>query len=284
MNQIHISEKVTFSLPSRMEELTPSQLKKMMWVLSIKKLPIDKAKLIVLVQSLSLPFWKRIRFQFFYFFTASTIERADILYQTLTFQDFRRFTSQKFKKIRSLFVLLHGPDSGLANATLWEYIKAEKYYLRYSSTNKSEWLDLLVATLYRPQRKKYSKFEHEDIRVPLNDAVIKKFLPYVEKIDLETKLSILAWFDNCREQIIKHFPLIFPKAPAQEKTNPLQQIKKKSTEPDWMPMISELAGSMDNYDKIGNTNLFTAFTDISHRIKKNQQAKIEAAQNKRRKK
>lgn len=278
MHQVFISEKQCFDLPSRMDELTPTQLKKMMWVISRKLYGVDKAKLMVLIMSLSLPIWKRLKFQFFYFFQANIIERADIVFLTQSFQQFDQITIQKIQKIGGRFVLLHGPESGLINSTFWEYIKAEKYYLNYTKTLDKEWLNKLVATLYRPARKDYDKRIHEDIRIPLSDHGIKYHLREVEKTDMETKLAILKWFDSCRNALAKNFPLVFPKPKQSAKTNnPIEMLSQSPANGGgWLQLISELAGSMDNYDKIGNTNLIIAMTDISHRIKKSNEAKAQA--------
>lgn len=283
MHQVFISEKQCFDLPSRMDELTAYQLKKMMWAISSKLEPVNKAKLIVLIMSLSLPIWKRLRFQFFYFFQANTIERADIVFLTQSFREFDQLSTQKIEKLGGTSVLLHGPHAGLSNSTFWEYIKAEKYYLNYIKTQDKDWLNKLVATLYRPARKDYDKRIHEDIRLPLSDHGIKYHLREVEKTDLETKLAILKWFDSCRNMLAKNFPLVFPKPKENTRsTNPITMINQGSTNGGgWLQLISELAGSMDNYDKIGNTNLIIAMTDISHRIKKSNEAKAQASKRKR---
>lgn len=277
MHQIYISEKHNYTLPSRMDELTPAQLRKLMWVLSRPLKQIDKAKLIVLVQSLSLPFWKRLRFQFFYFFTSSLEEKADILLCAESFGKFDQFTGQKIEKIGGTFVQLYGPSAGLSNATFWEYVKAEKYFFNYVKTKDLDWLNKLVATLYRPKRKGYDRFTHDDIRIPLQDHALAYHIKIVEKTDLETKLAILKWFDSCRNALAKNFPMIFSSSKAQlNSSNPVEMLSQPSTGGGWIQLMSELSGSMDNYQKIAQTNLIIALTDISHRIKKSQELQAQA--------
>jgi hypothetical protein len=283
MHQVIISEKQCFDLPSRLDELNAAQLRKMMWLINRKLDSTAKAKLIVLVQSLSLPIWKRLKFQFFYFFKANTVERADILFLTQSFHQFDQLTTQKIEKIGGTSVLLYGPETGLANCSFWEFIKAEKYYLNYTKTQDKEWLNKMIATLYRPKKTEYNKFIDTDIRIPLSDQGIRHHLREVEKTDLETKLTILKWFDSCRNSLAKNFPLVFSQPKENHKTtNPIAMLSQgPSKGGGWMQLISELAGSMDNYEKIGNTNLIIALTDITHRIKKSNEAKAQA--NKRRK-
>jgi hypothetical protein len=277
MHTIYIDEK-PYLLPSRMEELSPAQLKKIMWVLSLDKTPIDKAKLIVFVQSMSLSFLQRLKFVAFFLLRSNDIEKADIIFCTQSFAQFSDFTEQKLLKIGVNSVLLYGPSSALANCTFWEFVKAEKYMSNYLSTQDQDWLDKLVATLYRPKKKDYSKKIHDDIRQPFTDQIVTYHLPDVRKsIDIGTKLAILKWFDSCRKLLARNFPLIFPKSSQEEDDgNPLAKISQGKGSSDWISLIGELAGSMDNYDKIGNTNLYIAFTDISHRIRKSQEAQQNA--------
>lgn len=146
------------------------------------------------------------------------------------------------------------------------------------------WLNRLVATLYRPIDKRKEKHA-EDRRIPLTDAGIRFRLAIVNKIDLSTKLAVLMWFDGCRAQIIQAFPAIFPKPTPKDAKNPLHAIQAKSSKGGgWIDIISELSTSPAEYERIGNTNLFTALTDISFRIRKNQEARKEAEANKRNRK
>ncbi|MFN3802859.1 hypothetical protein, partial [Belliella pelovolcani] len=120
MHQVHINKRQTFDLPSRMDELSQKQLRLFMKILTMEITMINKAKLMVLMMSLTLPFWQRAKFQYFYFIKSNWIERADLLFLTQSFEEFRSLTTQKIEKIRCRFVLLYGPESGLANSTLWE--------------------------------------------------------------------------------------------------------------------------------------------------------------------
>ncbi len=272
MHCVHISESAAYAIPSTWEELTAAQLKKIAWILTLKKEPADLAKLIFLALTLSLPWWKRLRLWWFYFHSSTIDEKADLLRCTLSFTENRKITEQKIKKICWTFVPLYGPDSSLANSTLWEYIKAEQYFINYQERKEQIWLDKLVATLYRPKKSGYNPQTDTDIRIPLTDMSVRFRLRQVERIDQSTKLAILMWFDGCRHFIIQSFPTIFQK-PEPKKAGPLAALSKPSGRSGWMGLISELAGGMQHYDAIGNTNLYTALTDISHRIQKANETK-----------
>lgn len=276
MHTVHIGES-SYPLPSRWDELSAVQLRRMAWLSGMEQDPVDIAKLVFLIQTLSLTWWQRMRLQYFYYFQADTIERADLLICTQSFHEFRSLTAQKIKKIRRKFVLFYGPDSGLANCTFWEYIKAEQYYLNYLEKKEPVWLDKLIATLYRPSKKNFDPNTDTDRRIHLNDMAVRFRMEVIKGIEQDTKLAVLLWFSGCREQISNNFPLVFKKQEAaKEAASPQRSKSSKPNGVGWMQLISELSGSMDQYEKIGNTNLYIALTDISHRIKKSEEAKKEA--------
>jgi hypothetical protein len=268
MHTINIGRS-SYLIPSKWDELNEKQLKQMTKLIQLNHDPIDLAKILFLIQTLSLPWWQKIKLQYFYFFQANTEERGDLLYCTRSFEEFRMITSQKIKYIRCTFVRLYGPDSGLANCTFWEYIKAEQYFLNYLEKKDPIWLDKLVAVLYRPSIEKFNPSIHEDRRIPLNDVSVRYRTKQMEKVSAETKVAVLIWFDGCRSSLIKNFPIVFKKPSATQNTQS-PKAQSGAASQSWMNLISELAGSMDNYEKIGATNLYTALTDISHRIKKSQ--------------
>jgi hypothetical protein len=288
--RIHTTQ---YSIPSQWDELSADQLRRIAWLSTLKKEGAALSKLFFYILTSSLPWWKRLRLQWFYLFEATTDERGDFVSLVSSFRDRRSLTEQKLKKIRGKSVLLYGPESGLANCTFFEYIQAEKYFLNYmeAEANKNAstplsmtkpvtlsgvegWLDRLVATLYRQKRRGFDPTQDSDPRIQLNDIGIRYRLAVVRRIDLSTKLAILMWFDGCRNQMIQRFPVIFPKQIPQEKSKlDFSQPSKGGAGSGWIDMISELAGSPAEYERIGNTNLFTAMTDISYRIKKNQEAK-----------
>lgn len=309
MHQIRINT-TNYPIPSQWEELSADQLRRIAWLSTLQKSGLALSKLFFFILTLHLPLWKRIRLQWFYLYQATTEERGDFLKLVESFKEKPRLTTQKLEKIRGKSVLLYGPSSGLSNCTFFEYIQAEKYFLNYleatslrggttkqslddktaspygTRSDGSEWLNRLVATLYRPSDP-LAKAHADDRRIPLTDAGIRFRLALVNRIDIGTKLAILMWFDGCRAQITQAFPAIFPKPVKEESPlSPLQGGKGgKSKTSGWIDMISELAGSPAEYDRIGNTNLYTALTDISFRIRKNQelQREREAAARRRKK-
>jgi hypothetical protein len=277
MHQLHLSN-TTYQLPSRWDELSREQVIKAAYLSSQNLDAIKLAKLLFLVMTLSLPWTKRLRLQFFYFFQANTTERADLLMLTRSFAEFTDFTAQKLKKIGGKSVpklTWHGPNSSLANCTLWEYIKAEQYFTKYLQTKDQKWLNQLIAVLYRPARSDFHPDLHEDIRTPLIDSTVHSRALQIARLPLSERIAILMWFDGCRSFIIRSFPLVFKKDLGQDAPELNQRLKGKQKSGSWLDMITSLSANMSQFTEIANTNLSIALTDISFRIKqqKNQPRK-----------
>jgi hypothetical protein len=266
-----------------MEELSIAQIKKLSKVIALDITPLEKLKLIILIQAMSLPLWKRLKFHWFYFFQSSTFEKADLLLCAETLFHFDQLIVQKLKKIGGTFVLLHGPSDGLSNCTFWEFIVAEKHYFNYLKNADPKDLDLMIAALYRTKKKNYLPHQEDDIRIPYSESALAYSLQIVQGIDQDSKVIILKYFDSCRNHLAKSFPMVFQKPKEQSKKgNPLEDLQKagssnKSSQGSWLALISELATDMEDYDKIGKTNLYIALMDISHRIRKSNEAKKQAS-------
>ena len=302
-----------YSLPSRWEELTARQLRRIAWLSSLSISGINLTKLFFLALTDSLPWWSRFRLSWFYIVQSTIDEKADLLLLVESFSANQNLTTQKIPKIRlkakkfgGVSVLLHGPTSRLGNVTFWEYIQAEKHYLNYLESKApvnpvtlsvclsgrqgvEGHLNLLIATLYRQQRAGYRHLIDPDIRIPLTAEGAKWRLRLVEQMNPDTKMVILMWFESCRTQIQRSFPTIFGKPRTVTPSTVEGGAKAVTPTPDqyaqqWIRMITELAGGMQHYDAIGNTPVWTAFTDITHRIKKSEEAQRELDRARRKKK
>lgn len=267
-------EKTRYSLPSRWDELSAGQVVQIAWLTSQQLDRVKLAKLLVLVLMDALPWHKRLRLRWFYLMQANTLERADLMYLTRSFAEFTAFTSQKLQKIGGKCVLRptwYGPNSALANASLWEYIKAEQYFTRYLKDRDEEWLNKLVAVLYRPRRKGYDPELHEDVRVPLIDATIPYRARQVGRLPLPVRIAVLMWFDGCRSHIIRMYPLIFKKK--EETDSGLQnKLGAQPKSGNWLDLLTGLSANMTQFSQIANTNLSIALTDISFRIRQQKEA------------
>ncbi|MDN3688696.1 hypothetical protein [Cyclobacterium jeungdonense] len=283
MHQVHIN-KTTYPLPSRWDELTADQVIKTAWLSSQRLDRIKLAKLLFIVLTRSLPWHKRLRIQWFYFFQANTLERGDLVFLTRSFAEFTQFTAQKLEKIWGKSVLkptFYGPTSAMANCTLWEYVKAEQYFTRYLKDRDEEWLNKLIAVLYRPRRRDYDPQVHEDPRVPLLDTTIPFRARQIARLPLPVRIAILMWFDGCRIQIIRMFPFIFKKDETKN-TDLMQKLGAKEKSGNWLDLMTGLSANMTQFTEIANTNLTIALTDITFRIRQQKEAAKKSTTNKRR--
>lgn len=298
MHTIYIHH-TPYPIPSQWDELSARQLRRIAWLSTLSRQGLALSKLFFYILTFSLPLRKRLRLQWFYLVQATTEERGDFLLLVDSFKENRRFTAQLHEKIRCRTVLLQGPTSGLANITFFEFIQAEQYFLKHlaqtpkpttpnpqltthNSQSTTPNLNKLIATLYRQIDRRKDPHADPDIRIPLNDAGIRYRTTLVHHLKEETKLAILMWFDGCRQNIIQRFPTIF-QPPSKTNQKLTTHNPQPSTASSWLSLISELSTSMTDYERIGNTNLFTALTDISFRIQKANTAKREAAAKSRKK-
>lgn len=67
------------------------------------------------------------------------------------------FTKQLLPSVRGRWYQrpLYGPADALSNVRFLEFVFADSYFVAYASSQEEKWLDLLLAVLYRPQRRRY---------------------------------------------------------------------------------------------------------------------------------
>jgi len=157
-------------------------------------------------------------------------------------------------------VKFFAPGAILKDCSVYEYALAEKSFFDFMKSNKEEHLNELVAVLYRPKRKflfvKKRTLKYDgDVRQPFSDNLFEKRLEKIKQIDFATKWLIFRWFTSEREQIIKMFPLTFPKG------NKKKEKKRKNIGAVWTDTILAMSQIGDE-EKTVNTKL----SIILHRI------------------
>lgn len=106
----------------------------------------------------------------------------------------------------------YGPADRLYNITFGEYLAADNYFSRYMETKEPGFLNKLVATLYRPKDKKYTKTGYDargDIREPFNDNNIEARAKKISKIPEHVKQAILMFFNGCKIALSETFTEVF---------------------------------------------------------------------------
>lgn len=101
---------------------------------------------------------------------------------------------------------LHGPSSEMANLRMGEFAFSEHYFLQWKATGDLALLNNLVATLYRPAKK---RTEIGDMRIPFNPDHTEAICKKVNGWPLPVKLAIAAFYHGAREKKIADNKAVF---------------------------------------------------------------------------
>ena len=107
------------------------------------------------------------------------------------------------------------PADELANLSFREFAFADAYFMAYCQGQQAQWLDSLLATLYRPQRAGYAPHAADyvgDRRAPFNENLIEHHAGRLARLPLATKLLVLAWYCGCRRALELRYPAVFTRA------------------------------------------------------------------------
>lgn len=105
----------------------------------------------------------------------------------------------------------YGPADNFSNLQVCEFIFCEQYYQQYKEGCADQYLNMLIAILYRPAKKSYNKRRNEegDIREPYNDNITGLYSRQVARWPSAIKQAILFWYEGCRASLINSNPDVF---------------------------------------------------------------------------
>ncbi|MEI7594510.1 MAG: hypothetical protein WCK02_02095 [Bacteroidota bacterium] len=148
----------------------------------------------------------------------------------------------------------YSPSDSLTNITLHEYIFAETYYHKYAITGKVEYLDMLIATLYRPKSRECKTFLC-DIREPFNDFIISKRAKEINRLNFNIKIAIKWFYEGSCSYIQTKFPEVFKPAPLG---------KKQDVFEGFMKLVNVLANNdLTKNELVRNANLYEALITLN---------------------
>jgi hypothetical protein len=186
--------------------------------------------------------------------------------------------TNRFPEIEIAGILFTGPADGMVNITFGEYRQAWMYFEMYIDTRNDNALNLLVATLYRPERtgfdtlKTLPTFDGQRSE-PFNNNLTQHYAAILDEIPFWQKYIILLWFLNC-DRLIKEGELTVGGNPVS--FAPLFRKDKEAEEPDsyrvetldetdlgltqllFMVAESNLFGNPDQVDRTGYIDILTA--------------------------
>ena len=125
--------------------------------------------------------------------------------------------------LKSVFVGLHhqwiGPEIRGASMSFLEFIEADRYYTRFVSSRKMEWLDMLCAILYRPvgNASLTDPDFNGDMRIPMNAYECKKRALKCHRISAVDKYVILYQYEGFRNWIQASYPMTFSESGGKSK-------------------------------------------------------------------
>lgn len=122
--------------------------------------------------------------------------------------------------IKHRFRKYYGPADGLSNIVFEEYISAVCSYHRYTKTQDTKHIDMLIATLYRRGRDKKEAELAGDTRLPFNDNVVEKQSLRFKNLDAAVKTAIMYFFSGSIENLKRLFPAVFTGAGSAGNSDP----------------------------------------------------------------
>lgn len=203
-------------------------------------------------------------------------------------------------------IVLYGPTDEMSRQCFMEFIKAETYYwgwkkslvrdmgdypdkpgndgLRGSGdaggnpdavSEADEYLDKLIATLYRPMKREINWNDFDgDLRQLYNDTTIEQRVPWVAGLPLKKKMAIVLFYEGCRKQIVENpaFVEVFKR----ENKHAMQSRANDSARSGgtWIDALSSLAGQPIHLEQMAMMDRDTALWSLNKQIE--QALKMEA--------
>lgn len=137
----------------------------------------------------------------------------------------------------------YGPAAELANVSFLEFAFADAYFVAYANSQQAQWLDQLVATLYRPGRRMAEALAAGDRRQPFNEHLIEVQAGRLARLPRLTRLAIFTWYRGCRHALEQRYAHVF---------TPANQEQAKGHPDGWAYVLRELSGqAFGNYAETG---------------------------------
>ncbi len=142
-------------------------------------------------------------------------------------------TRLKIKTFRKATLLI-GPGDNLTHVRLGEFIVADQYFEAYQNTQEDQYIELLIATLWREKDKADS---NGDWRVPFKSAHIKERAAWTKRLPAEEKMLIYLYFAGCKAELAERYDTLF-------------SSEEKGEGGDWLDMVRTLPN-----DKFGTLTM-----------------------------
>lgn len=149
-----------------------------------------------------------------------------------------------------------GPDDGLTNISFGEFIEAEKHYINYANSKNTKHLDLLIATIYRPEAQE--KKNPDDVRIKFHLKSIATRAIILNLMDPVIKFAILLFYEGSRLFVMETFKNVFS--------------GESSGKPDKFGMAGVIEALTNNdptkFDQVEQTKLFNALISLEKQMER----------------
>ena len=158
-------------------------------------------------------------------------------------------------------ITYYSPADALTNISLHEFIFCETYFHHYTVKDSSKYLDLLIATIYRPERENY-KPEYGDRRAIFNDFVINDRAAKIESLPTTQKQVIKWFYEGSCAHLHKKFPHVFNTGSSASGSNDVFE--------GFIKLVNVLASNdITKTDKVRESNLYEALINFEEMIIRN---------------
>ncbi|MGL4852899.1 MAG: hypothetical protein ACRC3Z_09705 [Phocaeicola sp.] len=203
-------------------------------------------------------------FMQFFSLSKKVLKRLDA-YQLYKLSDLLEFLQDDRAPMKEFYVdvlpgQLLAPSPNLGSMCLQQFMTVDTYFSYYIATEKVDYLDHFIATLYMKQ---HEAFIPQDKEVLLD---IETRLPEVAKIPMDLKYSILINWVLIKTWLSISYKHLFPHSSSEEVNSKGDKIKSKPV--DWLPLFDQLVGdSLDRIDAYKAMHCMDAFRIINRKIK-----------------
>lgn len=149
----------------------------------------------------------------------------------------------------------YGPKNRLANITIEEFTYTEAAYERYENTSDTDYLDTLVAVLYRKKAWFRGRRKFNPAKLEAGEKLARQLPRYV-------KLAVAINYAGCRNFIIAKHPHIWVPTEAKADT------PAPGAPTNWTQLVLNLSGDkFGTYNQTQQMNLWLVLADFQKKAK-----------------
>lgn len=201
--------------------------------------------------------------------TMTPVQFLELRWLTDFLLDAVQLTAQRLPTVRRGLRRYHGPRAGLRNLRFLEFVFADSYFVAYARSGDAQWLDRLLAVLYRPGRLTGARAAG-DRRQPFNENLIEARAARLRRLPLPQKLAVATWYRGCRHGLEQQFKRVFI---------PARQDAAEQAPDGWAFVLRELSGgAFGPLEQTGQQHLHTVLAKMEDDARRAEQLREQAQQ------